>query len=118
VADVGSQADYQGRPMPFSSDKVPSYLKKEGSGPYTYAEYASKQLAPIPIEDAIKEVWSNQGMSEKRISDWTAALATMALVGGTGARVSKDTDLQDQQKKAGPAMPPRNITTSHRKPKP
>ena len=98
--DVNVQADYAGRPLPWSGDKLPSYLKREGQAPYTYKEYIGEHVAPIPVEDAIKEVWSNQGMSNRRINDWLAAFATFAIVGGTGARVEKDTALEDQQKPA------------------
>ena len=63
VADVATQSDYQGRPLPFSGDKVPTYLKKEGTGAYTYSEYIGEHVEPIPFEDAIHEVWGNQGMS-------------------------------------------------------
>ena len=111
VADVAGQADYSNRPLPFSKDKVPAYLRREGKGKYTAAEYAASQLAPIPLEDAIKEVWSNQGMSQHRINDWLAALATGAIVGGTGARVEKDTQLEDKPKVA----PNRNPSKTNRR---
>jgi len=120
VADVASQADYQGRPLPFSGDKTPSYLKKEGVGPYTYGEYISEHVAPIPVEDAVREVWHNLGMSEKRSNDWMAALVTFAIVGGTGARVQKDTDLEDQKKPASKPtkekkkLPDRELKSTYR----
>ena len=113
VADVASQADYQGRPLPFSSDKLPSYLRKEGVDKYSYREYIGEHVAPIPVEDAIHEVWGNQGMSAKRINDWMAALAVFAIVGGTGARVSKDTQPEQDAKAADKTG--RNINTTKRK---
>jgi len=98
-ADYLAQGDYQNRPMPWSKDKVPAYLAREGKDRYTYPEYGLEMLAPIPVEDAIKEVWSDQGMSNERIEHWLGVLATIAVEGGTGARVSQATDLIDKPAK-------------------
>ncbi len=92
VTDVAAQADYQNRPLPFSKDKPPAYLSKEGIGKYTYAEWLGEQFAPIPLEEAIKEVWTDQGMSEDRQKHWLGVIATMAVMGGTGARMQPDTE--------------------------
>lgn len=94
AADVATQADFQGRPLPFSNDKVPAYLRREGKGPYTVPEYAMRTIAPIPLEEALKEVWMDQGMSEDRAKHWLGVLATIAVVGGTGARLQPDTALE------------------------
>ncbi len=89
VADVGlTQSDYSGRPLPWSTDKVPSYLKKHGEGRYTYPEYAASQL-PIPFEEAAKETWKAQGVDDATINKWLKALA-VGSAAMTGARVSKD----------------------------
>lgn len=88
--DVFAQSDFQGKPLPWSEDKVPSYLRKEGQGKYTPGEYAAQQFSPIPVEEAIKEVWSDQGMTTNQIDLFLKALGVAAIAGGTGARVSKD----------------------------
>jgi hypothetical protein len=89
-ADVVSQADFQGRPMPYSSDKVPPYLKRQGIGRYTYGQYAAGQLTPIPVSEAVREVWHDQGMNDSQIDAYLRALLVGAVAGGTGARVSVD----------------------------
>ena len=69
--NIVSQSDFQGRPLPFSEDRVPAYLRKRGIGRYTYGEYLAQELAPIPIEESIKEVWADQGMSDSDIRKYS-----------------------------------------------
>ena len=93
--DIASQADFQGRPMPFSSDRVPAYLRRQGVGaPYSYGEYATQQFTPIPVSEAVREVWRSQGMNEDQIKVWMRALTSAVVMGGTGARMSLDTRQQ------------------------
>jgi len=89
--DLASQADFQGRPLPYSKDRVPAYLRRQGVGKYTYGEYASEQFTPIPVSEAIREVWKHQGMSDAEINTYLKALATGVVMGGTGARMQEDT---------------------------
>ena len=98
--DVLSQSDFQGRPLPFSNDKTPAYLRRQGVGPYGYGEYASIQFTPIPVSEAIREVWHDQGMSDNQINVYLKALATGVVMGSTGARLSIDTQSQSQQTSA------------------
>ena len=97
VADVVSQADYAKRPLPFSSDKVPPYLAKQGVGKYTYPEWLTERAAPIPVSEAAREVWRKQGMNETDIHHWLNALTVASVMGSTGARLNGDTE---------PAKPP------------
>jgi hypothetical protein len=90
VADVVSQADYSGRPLPFSNDRVPAALARNGVGKYTYPEYLSEQFTPIPVSEAVKEVWGKAGMSSADMNKWAGALMTGLLAGGTGARMTPD----------------------------
>lgn len=90
ATDVATQSDFQGRPLPFSKDKVPSFLAKQGVKRYTYGEYAGERLLPIPVSEAVREVWRKQGMNETDIEHWMKALGSAALMGGTGARMSDD----------------------------
>lgn len=90
ATDVATQSDFQKRPMPFSNDKVPSFLRKQGIGKYTYAEYAAINLTPIPVSEAVREVWKKQGMDESDIAHWMKALTSAVVMGGTGARMSPD----------------------------
>ncbi len=86
--DVASQSDMFGKPLPFSSDKVPKNVRERGEGRYSYPEYLSETFLPIPAEAAIKEVWSNQGIPENDQNRYLNALLTGAVEGGTGARLS------------------------------
>ena len=108
VNEVRGQSDWRGRPLPFSDDKVPSYLKREGVGKESYAEWVATQALPIPLEDAIKEVWAEQGMSDARIQAYTKGLIVGAVAGLSGVRMDKDTESGQTAKK-----PKANRNTSH-----
>lgn len=98
ATDLASQSDFQGRPLPFSSDKVPSNLRKKGIGKYTYAEYAAQQFTPIPVSEAIHEVWAKQGMDENTMVHYLKAITSGLVAGSTGARMSKDTHAGEKAK--------------------
>lgn len=108
--DLASQSDYEGRPLPFSDDKVPAYLRREGVQKYTPAEYLSEQFTPIPASEAIREVWSKQGMSNDEIDTWMKALLIAGTMGGTGAKLAPDTSQSNR-----PKFSDRNIDTTLRK---
>ena len=55
------------------------------------AEYAGEHLTPIPVSEAVREVWARQGMDESTIGHWLRALTSAGIMGSTGARVSLDT---------------------------
>lgn len=88
--DLASQSDFQGRPLPFSDDKVPAYLRKEGIGKYGYGEYLAQQFSPIPVSEALKEIWAKQGIDESTAAHYTNALLSGVVMGATGARMSRD----------------------------
>lgn len=88
--DVVSQADFQGRPMPYSTDAVPKYLRRQGLGRYTYGEYAAQEFTPIPVSEAVREVWHDQGMGDDEIDALLKALLVGVAAGSTGARVSAE----------------------------
>ncbi len=90
ATDVAAQSDFQGRPLPFSNDKVPAYLRREGIGKYGYGEFAAQEFTPIPVSEAVREVWRKQGMDESTIAHWMKALSSAVIMGGTGARMSPD----------------------------
>ena len=91
TTDIATQTDFQKRPLPFSNERVPAYLRRQGEGKYTYAEYAGEHLTPIPVSEAVREVWARQGMDESTIGHWLRALTSAGIMGSTGARVSLDT---------------------------
>lgn len=90
LVDAATQADFRGRPMPFSSDKVPKYLRAQHIGKWTWPEYLTEQFAPIPAEEAIKEVWEGQGVTRSDAERYLRALETFTVTGATGVRVTDD----------------------------
>ncbi len=89
TTDVLTQSDFMGRPMPFSSDKASKRGRKAG-GQYTYGEYASQKLLPIPFAEAARELWKQQGMDDSDVSKWLKAIEAGAISGGTGAKMRDD----------------------------
>jgi hypothetical protein len=70
--DIASGTDYMGRPMPFSSQKVP------GKPKYTWPEYILSQRGPIPMSGMVREladIWRTQGISQIKVTDFLKALA-------------------------------------------
>lgn len=88
--DAAAQADFRGQPLPFSNDKVPTYLRKEGLGKYTWPKYATDKLAPIPVEEAIREVWTDMGLQESQQKTYLNAIIAGFAAGSSGIRYSKD----------------------------
>lgn len=85
ATDLATQSDYSGRPMPFSDDKIPARLRREGVGRFTYGEYAAQAALPIPFEEAVKEVLTTEGPAA-----WRVFKAVMvAASGSTGARLKE-----------------------------
>ena len=89
------KADYENRPLPNSTRPVPSRLRAQGVKPYTWPEFWSEQFLPIPAEEAVREVWSNGlGMNSDQIKQARKALATIAIMAATGARITDDTEVR------------------------
>jgi hypothetical protein len=87
------KSDWQNRPLPTSNRPVPKRLKARGVEAYTWPEFWTEQALPIPAEEAAREVWkSGLGMSPDQIAQARKAMATIAVMAATGARVEEDTD--------------------------
>ena len=85
------KADWQNRPLPSSDRPVPKRLRAQGVQPYTWPEFWSEQVMPIPAEEAAREVWkTGLGMSPEEIKAMRQAMATIAIMAGTGARLTTD----------------------------
>lgn len=85
------KGDWQNRPLPSSDRPVPKRLRAQGVKPYTWAEFFTEQVLPIPAEEAAREVWRNGlGMSDEQIKAARKALATIAVMSATGARLVDD----------------------------
>ncbi len=52
ATDVATRSDFRGRPLPFSSDKGTAAKPK-----YTYPEYVTTRVAPIPMSAGIRDFY-------------------------------------------------------------
>jgi hypothetical protein len=98
IADISTQSDWKGHPMPWSND-----LPRKGQEKVSWGEFATETAAPIPLQEAITEVWRSQGMNENMIQQTLRALLVGGVTGATGARVSPYTPPQEptRSKKSG-----------------
>lgn len=92
ATDLWLKADWMNRPLPNSKRPVPARLRKEGVKPYTWPEFLTEEVLPIPAEEAVREVWgkNGMGMSEAQIKQHHKAWATLTVMLATGARLSDD----------------------------
>ncbi len=97
VSSLWFKADWQNRPLPSSNRAVPKRLKAQGVKPYTWPEFWSEQVLPIPFEEAAREVWHAQGMSTQQQNTVSKVVATIAIMGATGARLSDDWTLNEKR---------------------
>ena len=92
------KSDWMRRSLPNSNRPMPARLRREGVKPYTWGEFISEQVLPIPAEEAMREVWKNGlGMSEEQIKSTEKAIAIISIMAATGARVSDDYDAAAQK---------------------
>jgi len=102
TTDLAIGRDFMRRPLPRAAfgllpgkTHIPMRLRAEGIEPYTWTEYATQQAAMIPLQEALKEVWGKDlGMTAEARKHSLDALATIIVMGGTGARVSEDYSLR------------------------
>ena len=91
AVSLAFQNDAQGRPLPWSRQKVPKYLQKEGiTEPYTWGEWVRDASMPIALEESVKQVFNDNGMPKDESEKWTKILSTAIYMGGTGGRISED----------------------------
>lgn len=97
--DLALGRDYAERPLPRAGfgilpgkTDVPKRLQQHGiTQPYTWPEYLSQQLAPIPLAEAIKEVWGKGlGMTDDQMIQAAKAIGVGLVMAGTGSRVTED----------------------------
>lgn len=95
TADLVTTTDFKGRPLPGSNYPVPKRQRQQGIEPYTWSEYITEAVAPIPVEEAIKEVWGQgMGMSPDQIKKYRKAFITWSFMSGTGGRMTEDPEAQ------------------------
>ena len=97
IISVITKGDYQDRPLPQipgygQPPPVPKRLAAQGVKPYTWPEFISDTMLPIPVEQGINEVWHNQELArnKKQESDMTRAFITFLVTAGTGGRLTED----------------------------
>lgn len=89
------KSDWQNRPLPNSERAVPKRLREQGIDPYTWNEFWTEQMLPIPLEEAAREVWVNgMGMTPSQAAHMRKAMATIAVMGATGGRLTEDPEVQ------------------------
>jgi hypothetical protein len=71
-------------------------LAKQGVKPYTWPEFLSDIILPIPVEQGMNDIWHSHELSTKPEQDHalTKALITGFIMAGTGGRVSDDWNKQ------------------------
>ncbi len=82
-----TREDPTGKQLPHSVRPMPKRLTERGIKPYTWPEYVTQQLSPIPFQEFEKEIWGKQfGATDKEIKAWT----TLLFMLGTGGRMRED----------------------------
>ena len=94
--DAWTGQDFTGRPLPWSSDTLPRGRRLRGVEPYSTGEYVGETIAPIPVEESVKEVWAQQGMDRSTMAKIWHALAVVVPMVLTGARVWEDPNAESE----------------------
>jgi hypothetical protein len=97
IISVITKGDYADRPLPQipgygEPPPVPKRLAAQGVKPYTWPEFLSDIVLPIPVEQAMNDIWHSHELSTTSEQDHalTKAFVTGIIMAGTGGRVSDD----------------------------
>jgi hypothetical protein len=103
IISVITKGDYADRPLPQipgygTPPPVPKRLAAQGVKPYTWPEFISDTMLPIPVEQAMNEVWHNSELAKnnKEANTLTKSFITAIVMGGTGGRLSDDWNKSSQ----------------------
>jgi hypothetical protein len=97
IISLITKGDYQDRPLPQipgygKPPPVPKRLAAEGVKPYTWKEFGSDMVLPIPFEEGANEIFHyyDMGQSAEARNTLLKAFATVAFMAATGGRMAED----------------------------
>ena len=107
IVSLLTKADWQDRPLPQipgygPPPPVPKRLAAQGIKPYTWLEFGSEILMPIPVEEGVNEMWHyGLGSTPEQKAAMRKSFAVTLLMAATGGRIA-----EDWSKPAAPASAP------------
>ena len=96
IMSLAMKADYQNRPLPQipfygPPPPMPKRLAAEGIEPYTWGEFGSDVVLPIPFQEGAKEVFHyGLGATPEQQQALLKGFIISAIMGATGGRISED----------------------------
>ena len=104
LLDLGLGRDFEERPLPRAGfgllpgkTNMPKRLAAQGIKPYTWPEYLSQALPPIPFVEPVREVWKQgMGFDDAHVKAYLKAMGVATFNAGTGGRMAEDYEPQQK----------------------